>query len=88
MARSARGEEGMAVSAEVFEDLVLDLRTGLVAAAAFLTLLERAEGGPSARRYVAGLRESVESLREVIDRARTSRSRSPVAAGQASLAPS
>lgn len=59
------------VPVEVLQDLVQDLRNPLVAAVGFLTLLERAEGGgPSARRYAASLRESIETLREVVDRTR------------------
>lgn len=55
---------------EVLQDLVQDLRNPLVAAAGFLTLLERAEDGTAAKRYAASLRESIETLKEVVDRTR------------------
>jgi signal transduction histidine kinase len=63
-------EKWGAVPVEVLQDLVQDLRNPLVAAAGFLTLLERAEDGPAAKRYAASLRESIETLKEVVDRTR------------------
>jgi signal transduction histidine kinase len=64
------GQQGNMVSVEVVRDLVHDLRNPLVAASGFLTLLERAGDGPAAERYTASLRESIETLKEVLDRTR------------------
>ncbi|MBI5015754.1 MAG: hypothetical protein HZB55_09735 [Deltaproteobacteria bacterium] len=71
MDRDAEGGECQGtLPVEVLRDLVHDLRNPLVAASGFLTLLERAGDGPSAARYRASLRESIETLKEVLERTR------------------
>ncbi len=75
--RTCGGEHAEMVSIDVLRDLVHDLRTPLVAASGFLTLLERADGGPAADRYAASLRESIEALKEILERSRALYSRVP-----------
>jgi len=58
------------VPVEVLRDLVHDMRNPLVAAVGFLNLLERAGPGPAAERYTAALRESIETMRCILERAR------------------
>ncbi|MBI5444834.1 MAG: hypothetical protein HY900_26930 [Deltaproteobacteria bacterium] len=58
------------VPVETLRELVHDLRNPLVAAFGFLNLLERAEPGPTAERYSSAVRESLEALRDILDRAR------------------
>jgi signal transduction histidine kinase len=58
------------VPLETLRELVHDLRNPLVAAFGFLNLLERAEPGPAAERYTCAVRESLEALRDILDRAR------------------
>lgn len=71
------GQRSDTVPIEVLRDLVHDLRNPLVAASGFLTLLERAGDRPSAERYVSSLRESIEDIKEVLDRTRVLYSRTP-----------
>lgn len=56
---------------ETFRELIHDLRNPLVAAFGFLNLLERAQPGPTAERYTAAVRESMEALKDILDRARS-----------------
>lgn len=58
------------VPIEVVRDLVHDLKNPLVAAAGFLTLLERSRDDEAAVRYAASLREAIEALRAVLERTR------------------
>lgn len=60
------------VPVEVVRDLLHDLGSPLVAAQGFLALLERAPSNECAQRYRDALRESIEAMRERIDRARES----------------
>jgi signal transduction histidine kinase len=61
-------EPGVPVSA--IRELLHDLGGPLVAAQGFLSLLERAPPGPSAQRYAAALRESIESMKKLLERTR------------------
>jgi signal transduction histidine kinase len=56
---------------EMFRELVHDLRNPLVAAFGFLNLLERAQTGAAAERYSAALRESMDAMKDILERART-----------------
>jgi len=74
---SENGQRSDTISIDVLRDLVHDLRSPLVAASGFLTLLEKAGDGPAAQRYAGSLRESIESLREVLDRTHVLYCRAP-----------
>lgn len=52
----------------VVRELLHDLGGPLVAAQGFLSLLERAPSGQSAQRYAASLRESLETMKALLDR--------------------
>ena len=56
---------------EVVREFLHDLGGPLVAVQGFLSLIERTPPGPTTTRYMEALRESVENMRLVLERARS-----------------